>query len=62
MAKIFTTCADTGRPIDTGIEIDEGSFVRLPKFIAKVFCPHCASEHEWSTEKAWVIDGDRPKP
>ena len=61
MAKIFTSCLVTGQPIDTGIEIDEGSFARLPNLPAKVFCPHCDNEHEWTKDKAWV-DGDKPKP
>jgi hypothetical protein len=62
MAKIFTSCAVTGQPIDTGIEIDEGSFARLPNLLAKVFCPHCDSEHDWTKDKAWVANGDKPKP
>lgn len=56
MAKIFTTCAVTGRPIDTGVEIDEASFVRLPAFVGKVFCPYCEKEHEWSKENAEVVE------
>ena len=52
MPKIFTTCLVTGQPIDTGIEIDDGSFARLPDFVGKIFCPHCGTEHEWSKDKA----------
>lgn len=62
MPKIFTTCLVTGRPIETGIETDEASFSRLSNFTGRVFCPHCNREHEWSKEKAWVVDGDKPKP
>jgi hypothetical protein len=61
MAKIFAICLVTGQPIDTGIEIDEASFVRLPTFVGKIFCPHCGAEHEWSKETAQVVDGDKPK-
>jgi len=60
MAKIFTTCVVTGKPIDTGIEIDEASFDRLPDFVGHAFCPHCGSEHEWGKHNAWLVDGDRP--
>jgi hypothetical protein len=45
--------------IDTGIEIDEASFALLPAFVGKIFCPHCASEHEWSKETAHVVDQNK---
>ena len=61
MSKVFTTCLVTGQPIDTGIEIEEASFARLPAFIGKIFCPHCNSEHEWSKDSARVVDGERPE-
>ena len=61
MAKIFTACPVTGQAIDTGIEIDENSFARLPSFTGKIFCPHCGSEHEWSKDTAQVVDGDKPR-
>ena len=61
MGMVRTTCPVTGRPIDTGIEIDEASFARLPAFVGKIFCPHCGSEHEWSKDTARVVDGDKPK-
>ena len=62
MPKIFTTCLVTGQRIDTGIEIDEASFALLPAFAGKIFCPHCNSEHEWSKDTAFVVDGGKPKP
>ena len=61
MSKVFTTCLVTGQPIDTGIDIDDGSFARLPDFAGKIFCPHCGTEHEWSKDKACVADGETPK-
>ena len=56
MAKLFTDCTVSGKPIDTGIEIDEVSFSRLPSFAGKIFCPHCQKEHDWSKDKARVIE------
>jgi hypothetical protein len=61
MAIVFTKCPVTGQPIDTGVEIDEASFVRLPSFVGRVFCPHCKTEHEWSKDSAWVADR-KPQP
>ena len=61
MAKIFTDCPVTGQPIDTGIEIDEARSRGFRRFVGKVFCPHCGTEHEWTKDKAWLVDGDKPK-
>ena len=56
MSRIFTDCPVTGQPIDSGIEIDEASFVLLPSFAGKIFCPYCNREHEWSKQTARVVD------
>jgi len=52
MPKVFTSCLVTGQPIETGIDIDEASFARLPDFAGKIFCPHCGTGHAWSKDKA----------
>ena len=57
--KIFTDCLVTGQPIDTGIEVDEASFGRLPLFLGRVFCAHCETEHEWTKDKAKLVDADK---
>jgi hypothetical protein len=61
MGEVMTTCPVTGQPIATGIDTDEASFARVPAFTAKVFCPHCQSEHDWSKDKAWVAEDGKPK-
>jgi len=61
MPTVFTTCPVSGQPIDTGIDIDDASFARLPDFVGKIFCPHCGTEHEWSKDNARVVDGETPK-
>jgi hypothetical protein len=60
MPAVFTECPVTGQPIDTGIDMDEVSFRRLPRFVGRVFCPHCQREHEWTKDKAWVKRLDEP--
>ena len=62
MGKIFTPCAVTGRLIDTGVEIEESSFARLPSFVGRIGCPQCGGEHEWSKDTAKVVDGDGSVP
>jgi len=61
MPKVFTTCLVTGQPIDTGIDIDGGPFARLLDFVGKIFCPRCGTEHDWSNDKARVVNGETPK-
>lgn len=61
MAKLLTDCLVTGQPIDTGIEIDEVSFARLPSFTGRLFCPHCGTEHGWSKDKARLVEDGKQK-
>ena len=61
MSKVFTTCLVTEQPIDTGIEIDEATFARLPDFAGKIFCPHCGTEHAWSKDQASLVNDEPPK-
>ena len=62
MGKIFTPCAVTGRLIDTGIEIEESSFARLPSFVGRIGCPHCGGEHQWSKDTAKIVDDGKAAP
>jgi hypothetical protein len=61
MPKIFVICLVTEQPIDTGIEIDEATFARIPDFAGKIFCPHCGTEHVWAKENARLVDDTPPK-
>jgi len=62
MPKILTTCAVTGKHVDTGIEIDEASFALLPAFTATVFCPYCRMQHAWSRDTAVMAEEEKPVP
>jgi len=62
MAKLVTDCPVSGQWIDTGIEIDEVSFGRLPSFVGKLFCVHCGTEHDWSKDKAQLVEDGKAQP
>jgi hypothetical protein len=62
MAKLITDCPVFRQAIDTGIEIDEVSFARLPSFIGKVFCSYCGNEHDWSKDQARLVEDGEAKP
>ncbi len=53
MATLRFTCPVTEEEIDTGVEIDTGSFVNLPPFIDLV-CPECDAWHSITGVCAWV--------
>jgi hypothetical protein len=61
MARVVARCPITGQDIDVRIDTDEASFARIPDFVARVFCPHCSIEHEWSKERARVIEHKGPR-
>jgi hypothetical protein len=56
MPRVVARCPITGQDIDVGIETDESSFARIPHFVGQIFCPHCSAEHEWSKDRARVIE------
>lgn len=62
MARLFTTCPKTGRKIWTGIEIDVESFARMPDFVARVRCPFCNIDHNWSRQSASIAGDEDANP
>jgi hypothetical protein len=47
MRVLMVRCPETGRHISTGIEIDPGSFARLPDKLAASKCSLCGHQHAW---------------
>jgi hypothetical protein len=56
MGKVFTTCPDSGREIPTGLETDADSFARMPEFVARVFCPYCKVDHNWTKHNSFIVE------
>lgn len=52
MGTVVIKCDATGLDFSVGIETDEISFGALPDIRLKTRCPHCGSEHNWSTRQA----------
>lgn len=54
MANVMIECPQTGRPIRTGIDVDDESF-RLLKLRDNVIgCPVCGEIHEYRKEEAFL--------
>jgi len=56
MAIIFTTCPENGREISTGVEIEAANFAQMPEFVARVFCPYCKVDHNWTKHNSFVVE------
>jgi hypothetical protein len=61
MGTIFTTCPVSGRDISTGVETDAESFRQMPEFVARVLCPYCKVDHNWTKHNSFIVD-DGPGP
>lgn len=61
MARILINCPRTGKPVLTGMVMDEKVFQTSTvegNVIAP--CPHCGASHRWNKDQAY-LEG-RPKP
>jgi hypothetical protein len=59
MSSVMIRCPATGTAIPTGIKADRASYQRTPVFMARTYCPICATEHEWFAKEAWVAEPHR---
>jgi len=53
---VFTRCPVTGRALDTGLISNVASLRSAFGVFARVYCPDCATSHEWSVVSAWIAD------
>lgn len=54
MGVVMIKCPRTGADISTGLKAEKESFGRMPVFMARCYCGHCRTEHEWFARDAWV--------
>ena len=54
MSLVMIKCPVTGGAVSTSIETEPMSFRRLPKVTARMRCPACGQDHEWSVGSAWL--------
>jgi hypothetical protein len=56
MGILFTTCPSSGRDISTGVETDADSFALMPEFVARVPCPYCKIDHNWTKRNSFIVE------
>lgn len=54
MSSVMIRCPNTGEAVSTGIETEANVFRRLPKVAARMRCPACGEEHDWTVSAAWL--------
>jgi hypothetical protein len=52
MEHLFFACPTTGREVDTGIETEIGTLLRIREQNLRAFCPACGEWHEWPVRDA----------
>ena len=52
MERLFFVCPVTGRQIDTGIETEIGTLLRIKSKPVRARCPDCQQWHEWKVRDA----------
>jgi hypothetical protein len=58
MGIIMICCPATGRDVSTGIEMSDVE--QLPIVKAKMVCPACGCQHDWTKNDAWLANsGDQ---
>ena len=59
MSSVMIRCPNTGRAVSTAIEVEPHVFRKLPKISARMLCPACRQEHDWSISSAWLANEPR---
>jgi hypothetical protein len=54
MSSVMIRCPNTSEAVSTGIETEANVFRRLPKVAARMRCPACGEEHDWTVSSAWL--------
>jgi len=54
MERLYFECPNTGQEIDTGIESELGTLLRVRRTTVRARCPICGTEHEWRVGDARI--------
>jgi hypothetical protein len=56
MTLLMIHCPHTGRPISTGVEVEEADLVQLPDVAKRANCVACGMTHTWWKREAWLAE------
>lgn len=56
MESLIFRCPSTGKPVDSGIETEIGTLLRIRRAMARSRCPACGEIHEWPVRDAYLAE------
>jgi len=60
MEHLIFICPSTGRQVDSGVESEIGTLLRIRQQNVRVLCPACGGWHQWAVRDAFLAkDGRR---
>lgn len=54
MEHLVFVCPTTGRDIDSGVESEIGTLLRIRQQNVRALCPACGACHEWPVRDAFL--------
>jgi endogenous inhibitor of DNA gyrase (YacG/DUF329 family) len=54
MEHLIFVCPTTGRTVDSGVETEIGTLLRIRQHKVRVLCPACGACHEWLVGDAFL--------
>jgi predicted RNA-binding Zn-ribbon protein involved in translation (DUF1610 family) len=55
MEHLIFVCPTTGREVDSGVETEIGTLLRIREETVRAICPVCGESHEWPVRDATLV-------
>jgi predicted RNA-binding Zn-ribbon protein involved in translation (DUF1610 family) len=62
MEHLIFICPSTGREVDSGVESEIGTLLRIRQQNVRVFCPACGGWHQWAVRDAFLAKATSDVP
>ena len=62
MEHLIFMCPSTGREVDSGVESEIGTLLRIRQQSVRVFCPACGGWHQWTVRDAFLAKASSDVP
>jgi predicted RNA-binding Zn-ribbon protein involved in translation (DUF1610 family) len=60
MEHLTFVCPTTGRQVDSGVESEIGTLLRIRQQKVRMLCPACGECHDWPVRDAFLTRTTRP--
>ena len=62
MEHLIFVCPSTGREVDSGVESEIGTLLRIRQQSVRVLCPACGGRHQWAVRDAFLAKASSDVP